>query len=631
MIVSAIGFMPDNVNLICPSLLMVLGGVTLLIALRLNHAWGVVHASLRAEAIPQRSVRWPVLVAGVASLMLLAVRNGQQIVPLLYQWMNIHLQVMALVIGVSLLVVGAGGVHWHDVAGLWSRLVTHRRELLLVLVITTFAFVLRVYNLHDGVRAFMDEGPFMTAVVDMGQHPLNPVLPSMNRTASFTRLFAYFQLALSDMLGSNLAVFRLASTLFGTLTVTATYGLTRQLLDRQTAMAAGVLLAAFPPHLHMSRIGINNIADPLFGVLALLAFTLAVQTGRRVWYVLAGAMLGLLSYFYEGGELLYPALLALWAGWLALTNAAKLSWRGLLWLLIAALLVAAPVHYTSLTYQLPLFSRLDERNLGNDYWLSLLVAPDGLQHVLTFWRERLLPPLLHFVHAPDASLFYGGNTALILPWLVPLFLLGMFHALRRSRTVLLLLWLVLTVLGNSLIFFNNWTVRFVVVMPAVAILCAVGLRYTWPMLTANNAMRWFKPVLSVIALAQMAWYFGVHLPFYSQQIIELRRTYDVVFRTIDLPDDIVVYVNYEDHIQVPFTYSLLQYLDDEHEFHAKRFDSHDFSELSPEGHYAFFVDPLDSVTLTQLGTFCHLDGPYFANGGVPRERQYGLYWARPCR
>src|SRR5690606_40187191 len=64
---------------------------------------------------------------------------------------------------------------------------------------------------------------------------------------------------------------------------------------------------------------------------------------------------------------------------------------------------------------------------------------------------------------------------------VPLFLLGLVHALRRRSGWLLVLWVLLTALGNSLILFNNWTARFVVVMPAIAILCAVWLRCTWEM------------------------------------------------------------------------------------------------------------------------------------------------------
>src|SRR5690606_19586163 len=308
--------------------------------------------------------------------------------------------------------------------------------------------------------------------------PAIPMLAPLHPIGSFTRLFSYTQLVLSELFGSSLGVFRLSGAIFGALTVGATYGLARLLLDRRTAWMAALLLAVFPPHIHMSRIAINNVADPLFGVLALAFLVLALQTRRRLYYVLAGAMLGLLPYFYEGGELLYPPLLLIWAALLAFNRD---TLRGMGWMLLAALPLALPVYYTSISYDLPLFTRLDEANAGGYYFLELLLSPNGMAQVNDYLRERLLPPLLHYVHAPDTSLFYSGQTALILPLLVPLFLLGLVHALRRRSGWLLVLWVLLTALGNSLILFNNWTARFVVVMPAIAILCAVGLRYTWEM------------------------------------------------------------------------------------------------------------------------------------------------------
>jgi hypothetical protein len=258
-----------------------------------------------------------------------------------------------------------------------------------------------------------------------------------------------------------------------------------------------------------------------------------------------------------------------------------------------------------------------------------LIAPNGLSNLLIYWKERILPAVLHYVHAPDASLFYSGDTALILPYLVPPFLLGIVHSLRRARGILLLLWLVLTVLGNSLIVYNNWTARFVVVMPAVAILCTLGLRYTLPVFAGQKLQLALKAFLVVVSVAQIAYYFGAHMPLYRYRITDLRKHYDVAFRIMDLPDENIVYFNFIDYIQLPFTYDYLRFVGDPHEFHGERFKDFNFHALSPEGRYAFFIDPLDKEALAKVEALWYLDGPYFAENGIPRETQFGLYYATP--
>lgn len=632
MIASAVGFLPNNPYLILPALLMLAGGGALIGALRLRPAEGIPQTLPVTPAASQARVRWIPLLAGVGLLALLGLRGGKNmIVPGLYEAINIHMQALLLVSGTALLVSGAGGLRRSDLSALRAWLNAHRREALLVLALLVLALAVRMYHVGDGVKAFMDEGPFVWAIVNMRRNPLLPFTAPMHPTASSTYLFPYTQLVLSQWFGSSLTVFRMGAVLYGVLTVGATYALGRLLFDRRVALTAGVLLAVLPPHIHMSRIGIYNIADPLFGVLALACFAYAIRTRRRLFYVLAGAMLGLLPYVYEAGELLFPPLVLLWAGWLALNGPTRPALRGLGWMLLVALLVSLPVYYTSFSYGLALFSRLDDANAGGNYIASLLISPNGFAQLGTYLSDDLLPPLLHFIHTPDPSLFYNGLTALILPWLVPLFLLGLFHALCRPRAggMLLVLWVLLTALGNSLILYNNWTPRFVVVMPAAALLCAAGLRYTLPLL---NIRSWtvYKVLLVVLAASQVIYYFGFHLGYYNRQILGLRRHYDVVYRTRELPPETIVYFNYDDPVQVPFTYSLLEYVGDPHVFHAERFHNYDFTNLDPERSYAFFLNARDKDALSKLEALWYLDGPYYnPRSGLTEVKQYELYLATP--
>ena len=121
-------------------------------------------------------------------------------------------------------------------------------------------------------------------------------------------------------------------------------------------------------------------------------------------------------------------------------------------------LVASPLYLTLRTWRATIVPRLSDEGVASVDWATLLSGEDGLVQIQTFFRERLNPPYLHLIHLPDESTFYyGGETGLILPMLVPLFLLGLAVAVWRWRRegLLLLLWVGLTILGNSLIADNT--------------------------------------------------------------------------------------------------------------------------------------------------------------------------------
>ena len=575
--------------------------------------------------------RTPTLL-GLAFLTILALRGSNMLIfPTLAALLPVQVQALCLLAGISLLLIGIGGLRRAHLALLRDFLAVHRREALLFSAIVGLAFALRLYHVGDSVLAFIDEGPFMSALMQMRLDPTLSLTAIMHPVASSTRLFPFIQLLLSDVFGDSLAIFRLTPVLFGTLTVAATYGLARSLFDRRTAFIAGLIFATFPPHIHMSRIGIYNIADPLFGVLALLCFSLALRTRQRLYYVLAGIALGMLRYFYEGGELVFPALILLWVIWLFLTGPQRPSWSGLGWMLAMALLVALPVYFTNASYGLPFFTRLNARNLGSAYWEQFLLSANGLKQLFIYLGGHFLPPLLHYFHAPDASLFYGGQTALVLPFLVPFFLLGVVFALWRLRRggMLLLLWLLVTVIGNSLIIYNNWTARFVVAMPAVALVVAVGLRYSLPLILKAPRWRLYKSLVVIFCLLQVLYYFGLHLPYYNHQIVDLRRHYDVVYRTMALPEDTRVYMVYEDYIQTYLTFDFLKYLGDQHEFVAVDMDNFDLSKLPHDQHYVFFANPNDKAVISKFEQVWYLDGPYYDSTDIPQFYQYGAYHVSP--
>ncbi|MBC7870024.1 MAG: glycosyltransferase family 39 protein [Chitinophagaceae bacterium] len=353
---------------------------------------------------------------------------------------------------------------------------------ILIALITLLAFVLRAWNLENSVHLFIDEQHFSNSVTVLRGSPQLPLLIPMNQIAAFPWLYSALQTYTVSIFGTTLTGLRAVSVIFGTLTIPAMYFWARSLFDRRIAWAAALLLATFPPHIHFSRLGMNNIADPLFGTLALAFLARGFKNGKWNDFALAGVMLGLAQYFYEGGKLVYPVVAGLWF-LMSLFKPHKI--RALFNILVFGLMfmiVAAPLYYVLTGWRSMYTPRLASMRLETRYWVDLLVAPDGLTRFGSYLNQQLLPALAHFVGRPDGSKFYyGGQFGLLVPYVVPFFLIGIGVLLwrRKSGGVILVLIPLLTALGNSLINFSDWSARFVVAFPACVVILAVGLDTVW--------------------------------------------------------------------------------------------------------------------------------------------------------
>ncbi|MDX1993720.1 MAG: hypothetical protein SF029_15130, partial [bacterium] len=279
-------------------------------------------------------------------------------------------------------------------------------------------------------------------------------------------------------------------------------------------------------------------------------------------------------------------------------------------------------------------------------WLNLLIAPDGVAQFRGYLEDHLAPALLHFVGHPDSSrLYYGGETGLVLPPLVPLLLIGAGVMLRRARGRVLLLIPLLTAFGNSLINVSDASARFVVAFPALAILLAVGIVAVvqWVMRRLNHrahrehgaglaSRSWIVQAAAAFILLglslQILYYFGPHLTLYNQQIRPFRDHQDVGWRLADLPPDVQGFLftdelTFQPHIEgmarfwgrplnltITDPYYLLQrgvhYL--------------------PRGvDIALFVQPDNRELLNYLDRVFDLPAPQVSPYNVPRDKQYVLF------
>ncbi len=603
-------------------------------------------------------IRWLTTIAGVLCLGALAEINGERLdIPWLIHGTN-HAQFALLVGGSILLAWGLGGRQLSVGVGLRPTLSKRDfRSYFTLIIILLIATAQRTWNLENAVHFYVDETNFVEGILRLWKEPSINLLGPFNYIAAFTWIFPYMQSGSVAIFGANLIGMRMVSAAFGVLTVAAVYLLAKTLFDRKTALLAAFLLAVFPPHIHFSRLGMNNIADPLFGTLALAFLARGFKTRRPINFALGGVMIGLTQYFYEGGRLLFPALGLAWAfigalAWQPQSGTqsrnikggsesspyGKQLLKGLFIAALAAILIGAPVYYTLSSWDIPFTMRLRNQGLNTGYWTDLLLSSANEGRLALYWRNQLSPPLQHFVTLPDDSHFYyGGDTALILPFMLPFFVLGLLMAFRRSVAgSLLVLWLLFTALGNSLISDNAWSARFVVSFPALAILMAVGVKALLDALARISRIRgkYITPIfVSILGIAQVAYYFGPHLALYNIQIRpEAHDQQDIVFRAQGFRPGTKIYLVTDDpdiFAPVPIFLSQFWGLDVELVFATpEAFASGAIIWGGTD--YAFFVEKDDTATLTLLHERFGLQGGTFSPYNVPPEKQYLLlYYKSP--
>ena len=537
----------------------------------------------------------------------------------------------------GLLVGGAGLLIWGFSRSEKAPAHIVAREGGWLVAIILLAFALRVWNLEYFVHFYVDEGNFVEGILKLWQTQDVRLLAPFGFIAAFTWVYPFMQAGAVSIFGPNLVSLRIISAVFGTMTIAAVYRLGRLLFTRRIALLAAFLLAVFPAHIHFSRLGLNNIADPLFGVLALIFLTRAMQRRRLGDYALAGVMLGLTQYFYEGGRLLYPPLILLWV------MLAGFRWRpwlgGLLLMLATALLIGGPVYYTLSVWGISLTTRLNRGGFDPGYYALLLLSTAQEGYLWGHLREQILPPFLHYLTLPDLSeFFYGGSTALILPHLVPVFLGGIVIGLRRyARPAgLLLLWITLTALGNSLIRHNTWTPRYVVSFPAVALLLALGLYGLIRWLQKRPRAALLVPLLiAVVGLSQVWYYFGPHQEVFQRQVRSEHDQQDLLFRLKDLPPNTKAYLITDDNdLWMPLLIFLSQYwgMDDFQLYVRLPTRLEDWDVLNDPWwgqNHAFFVEQEDKKTQDYLRSRFNIGPDRYSPYNVPLEKQYLLLYYEP--
>ena len=304
---------------------------------------------------------------------------------------------------------------------------------------------------------------------------------------SFPSFYFALQAVFIDLFGQTIEAVRYLAALGGALAVLATYLLARVMFDRGTAVAAAVVMMGSHYHIHLSRIGLNNVWDSLFMALALAGVWYGWRSGKRLPFVVAGLALGLGQYFYVSIRVL-PLLLLIWAVWLWWRQ--PMRWRQRLPDFLAsgytAVLALFPLgiyfanHWNEFQAPLNRVTIMGER-------LATMAAAEGTTATTVILRQ-MWQAAQGFTHLP-LRLLYEPNVPLLLPAAAALFLAGLAWGVLRfdGRFGLLFLPLLSTIFLSGFSQSPPASQRFILAMPAVAVLVALPLglvaawlRQLWP-------------------------------------------------------------------------------------------------------------------------------------------------------
>lgn len=283
------------------------------------------------------------------------------------------------------------------------------------------------------------------------------------------------------ILGRTVLGARILSALVGAMTIPALYILVKRVWSRQLALVAALLLAGYHLHVHYSRLGMNNVWDPLVTLLALGSLAYARQHSRRRTWLIAGVLLGLCAYFYMPSHLM-PFMLPAIVLYLFLLDRPFVDrhWPRVLGAVTIAALVALPQYIYYQTNSGLFMERANVLGILQTDWLLQEAAASGRTPLAIvvdhFWRAALA-----FNATLDTSSTYNPGIPLLRYWPSLFFIVGLgvtVTRLRQFRYALVLIWLGTTViLGGALLVGAPDSHRFLIAAPAVVLVVAVGLRW----------------------------------------------------------------------------------------------------------------------------------------------------------
>lgn len=235
------------------------------------------------------------------------------------------------------------------------------------------------------------------------------------------------------LFGQTATALRLPWALVGTATVLLTFWLVSRLRGVHIGFTAAALLGVFHYHIHFSRLGSNQIADPFFAALALLFLYRALDRQSPLDWTLLGASAGFSLYFYAGARFV-PVLVIVILLYLLVCEGRSFWYQhrsGILIALGGFLFVAAPMIQYALRFPDDFNARINQVAILQSGWLAREVELRG-DGVVSILFDQFRRAALAFNYYPDRTVWYGLQQPLLDPIFGGIFLLGLGYGTLRA-------------------------------------------------------------------------------------------------------------------------------------------------------------------------------------------------------
>ncbi|MFO7678415.1 MAG: glycosyltransferase family 39 protein [Chloroflexota bacterium] len=235
-----------------------------------------------------------------------------------------------------------------------------------------------------------------------------------------------------DLLGQTIFALRVPWVLVGSATVVVVFFLVKRLVGVRLALATAVILLTYHYHIHYSRLGSNQIADPFFLALALLFLYRALDRKNMLDWALVGVVCAVALYFYAGARLTVVVIFVV-VVYLFLRQPKRFlpeQGRGLLVTAGAFLIVGAPMIQYALRFPPEFNARVNQVGIFQSGWLEREMELLGTGPLPILWNQ-FLRAVLAFTYYEDRTVWYGLREPLLSPLWAVLFWVGMGYALVR--------------------------------------------------------------------------------------------------------------------------------------------------------------------------------------------------------
>ena len=341
----------------------------------------------------------------------------------------------------------------------------------------------------------------------------------------------FAQAASLRLFGDSVAGLRALSALIGTATLPITYVLARRSLGRRVALFALAALTFNHYHIHFSRLGSNQVADPFFITLTLWLLTEGLRRTKqnqkqgtncaRCWFIVTGVVLGLSWYGYFGSRVI-ALIVAIYLGMQSLAERGFLRKhvRVLILMTLMALMTVSPLLLYYASHPENLSARMNQVSFLR--WLGQELERPDHDSTFTLVTRQVWRSISAFNYTLDPTFWYRAEIPLLDFVSGILFVLGLVVALsqwRRPAARLILLWFWLALVFGWVLTENPpSSMRMLIIMPAVALLVALGLDRLlhlarWVIGGPHTQWNWVGVALmSLVALLNIHYYFSVYTP-----------------------------------------------------------------------------------------------------------------------